>query len=155
MHNLSMLTFPSANTITTTTTTCSTPPQTTGMISAIPESQQSSLDAKTQLTDFSQILQILRARFRCMTSFTSPGHTFYFDISEWHILPAHAWTPALMLHLTNPCVRPLYYIRSLLGQSWIHSDYIFHFILHVLSIENIFCNFQMSHIISEVIILKL
>ena len=31
---------------------------------------------------------------------------FYFDISEWHILPAHAlWTPALMLHLTNPCAK--------------------------------------------------
>ena len=28
---------------------------------------------------------------------------FYFDISEWHILSACAWTPALMLHLTNPC----------------------------------------------------
>ena len=28
---------------------------------------------------------------------------FYFDISEWHILSARAWTPALMLHLTNPC----------------------------------------------------
>ena len=27
---------------------------------------------------------------------------FYFDISEWHILSARAWTPALMLHLTNP-----------------------------------------------------
>ena len=42
-----------------------------------------------------------------MTSFTSPGHIsisdFYFDISEWHILPAHAWTPGLMLHRTNPC----------------------------------------------------
>ena len=30
---------------------------------------------------------------------------FYFDISEWHILPARAWTPALMLHLTNPCAK--------------------------------------------------
>ena len=30
---------------------------------------------------------------------------FYFDISEWHILSACAWTPALMLHLTNPCVK--------------------------------------------------
>ena len=28
---------------------------------------------------------------------------FHFDISEWHILSARAWTPALMLHLTNPC----------------------------------------------------
>ena len=30
---------------------------------------------------------------------------FFFDISEWHILPARAWTPALMLHLTNPCTK--------------------------------------------------
>ena len=34
-----------------------------------------------------------------------PIWDFYFDISEWHILSAHAWTPALMLHLTNPCVK--------------------------------------------------
>ena len=38
-----------------------------------------------------------------------PGHIsiwdFYFDISEWHLLPACAWTPALMLHLTNPCAK--------------------------------------------------
>ena len=48
--------------------------------------------------------------FRCMTLFTSTGQIsiwdFYFDISEWHILPAHASTPALMLHLTNPCTEP-------------------------------------------------
>ena len=30
---------------------------------------------------------------------------FYFDISKWHILPARACTPALMLHLTNPCAK--------------------------------------------------
>ena len=30
---------------------------------------------------------------------------FYFDICEWHILPARAWRPALMLHLTNPCAK--------------------------------------------------
>ena len=41
------------------------------------ESQPSSLDARTQLTDFFQIPKILRVRFRCMTSFTSPGHIFY------------------------------------------------------------------------------
>ena len=38
-----------------------TPPQTTGLISASPESQPSSSDAKTQLTDFSQIPKILSA----------------------------------------------------------------------------------------------
>ena len=30
---------------------------------------------------------------------------FYFDIREWHILPAHAWTHALMLHQTNTCAK--------------------------------------------------
>ena len=44
-----------------------------------------------------------------MTSFTSlvPFSIceFYFDISEWHILLSRAWTPALMLHLTNPCAK--------------------------------------------------
>ena len=88
------------------------------MASASSESQPSSSDAKTQLfrsdagtqlTDFSQIPQILRTCFRSMTSFTSPGHNpiwdFYFDISEWHMLPASAWTPALMFHLTNPCTK--------------------------------------------------
>ena len=30
---------------------------------------------------------------------------FYFDLYEWHILSARAWTPALMLHLTNPCAK--------------------------------------------------
>ena len=30
---------------------------------------------------------------------------FYFDISEWHILPVCTWTPALMLNLTNPCAK--------------------------------------------------
>ena len=32
-----------------------------------------------------------------------PIWDFYFDISEWHIPSARAWTPALMLHQTNPC----------------------------------------------------
>ena len=74
--------------------------------SASSESQPSSSDAKTQLTDFSQIQAHC---FRCVTSFTPPSQIsylgFYFDISEWHILSAHAWTPALMLHLTNPCAK--------------------------------------------------
>ena len=77
------------------------------LASAGPESQPSSSQARTQLTDFSQIPKILSLRFRCMTSFTSPGPfsiwNFYFEISEWHILSTRAWTPALMLHLTNPC----------------------------------------------------
>ena len=51
----SMLTFPSTS---TTTTTRGTPPQTTGLITASPESQPLSSDAKTQFTDFSQIPKI-------------------------------------------------------------------------------------------------
>ena len=31
---------------------------------------------------------------------------FYFDIYEGHILPVRALTPALMLHLSNPCTEP-------------------------------------------------
>ena len=30
---------------------------------------------------------------------------FHFDISEWHIRSARAWTPTLMLHLTNRCAK--------------------------------------------------
>ena len=64
------------------TTTRCTPLQTTGLISASPESQPASSHAKTQLTHFFQNPQ----NFRCMTSFTPPGHIpfwdFYFDISE-------------------------------------------------------------------------
>ena len=87
------------------TTTCSTRRK----ASASSENQPSSSNAKTQLTDFSQIPQIFRARFRWMTSFTSPSHItlwdFYFDISEWHILPTYAWTPALILHQSNTCAK--------------------------------------------------
>ena len=34
-----------------------------------------------------------------------PSGFFYFEISELHILSVRAWTPALMLHLTNPCAK--------------------------------------------------
>ena len=34
-----------------------------------------------------------------------PIWDFYFDISEWHILPARVWTSALVLHLTNLCAK--------------------------------------------------
>ena len=34
-----------------------------------------------------------------------PIWDFYFDIAEWHILSARAWTPVLTLHLTNPCAK--------------------------------------------------
>ena len=103
IHKLSMLTFPSAPQHT------QHPDTNHGSDLGELESQPSSSDTKTRLTDFSQIPKILHARFRCVTSFTSPGHNsiwdFYFDISEWHILPICVWILALMLHLTNPCTK--------------------------------------------------
>ena len=63
-------------------------------------------EAGTQLPDFFSNLKILSPRSSCVTSLTWPSQIpiwdFYFDISEWLILSARAWTPALMLHLTNP-----------------------------------------------------
>ena len=68
-----------------------------------PESQPSSPEAGTLLTDF---FSNLSPRFQCVTSPKYPCPIpiwhFYFDISEGHILSTGAWTPALMLHLTNP-----------------------------------------------------
>ena len=101
-HNLSMLTFPSAP-----------PPRAAPsyklLVWTSPGRQPSSSEARTQLTAFSQISKILSPCFQCMTSFTPPGRIsylgFYFDICEWRILPAHAWTTVLMLHLTNPCTK--------------------------------------------------
>ena len=60
------------------------------------ESQPSSFGGRNSTNCF---FSNLSPRSRCMTSPTSPGPNFYFDIS------ARAWTPALMLHLTNPCAK--------------------------------------------------
>ena len=57
---------------------------------------------RTQLTDFSQISAHASGAWR--HSHYSIWY-FYCDISEWQILSARAWTPALMLHLTNPCAK--------------------------------------------------
>ena len=103
IHNLSMLIFPSPL---PTTTTRGTPPQTTGLISASPEIQPFSSDAKIQLTAFSQISAHASGAWRHPNTLVPVLiGDFYFDISEWHILSARAWTPALMLHLTNPCAK--------------------------------------------------
>ena len=56
--------------------------------------------------------KILSLRFRCVTSLTFPIWDFYFDISEWHILSARPWTPALMLHLNNPCPKRKFLILT-------------------------------------------
>ena len=92
----------------TTTTTRGTQPQTTGLILASLESQPSSSDAKTQLTFLKSPKASAHASGAWRHSHTPVIFSiwdFYFDISEWHILPARAWTPALMLHLTNPCAK--------------------------------------------------
>ena len=66
-------------------------------------------EAETQLTAFSQIPKssaYASGAWRHSHPLVSiPIWDFYFDISEWHILSARAWTPALMLHLTNPCTK--------------------------------------------------
>ena len=51
------------------------------------------------------------ARLRCVTSpalCIPVSHLGYCDISEWHVhsARARAWTPASMLHLSNPCTEP-------------------------------------------------
>ena len=47
-------------------------------------------------------------RFRCVTSFTLasprfPSGAIVTSLSDMSALPACAWTPVLMLHLTKPC----------------------------------------------------
>ena len=63
---------------------------------------------KTQLTDFLQNPQNPPRALPVHDVIHIPNSQFYiwdfyFDISERHILPARALTPALSLHLTNPC----------------------------------------------------
>ena len=70
------------------------------------ESQPSSSEAGTQLTAFSQISAHTSGAGRHPNTLVSiPIWDFYFDISEWHILSACVLTPALMLHLINPCAK--------------------------------------------------
>ena len=70
------------------------------------ESQPSSSEAGPQLTDFSQISAHASGAWRYpYTLVPITIWNFYFDLSEWHIRSACAWTPALMLHLTNPCAK--------------------------------------------------
>ena len=68
------------------------------------ESRLSRSEAGTQLTTFSQISTHASGAWRHPHPLIPvPIWDFYFDISEWHILSERAWTPALMLQLTNPC----------------------------------------------------
>ena len=89
MNYLSMLAFPSA------------PPTRVALVAhkfvwpqRAPKVDPSHSESSSQLPDFFKSPQILRARFRCMTSFRFP-RDFYFDICERHILPARASTPVL------------------------------------------------------------
>ena len=78
------------------------------LVSPRSETQLSRSEAGTQLPDFLQISK---------SSAHTSGHDvihlpglvsylgFYFDICEWRILSTRMWTPALMLHLTNPCAK--------------------------------------------------
>ena len=67
------------------------------------ESQPSSYETGTRLTGFSQISAHASGAWRHPNTLVPiPIRDFYFDISEWHILSVRTWTPALMLHLTNP-----------------------------------------------------
>ena len=63
-------------------------------------------EAGTQLTAFSQISAHTSGAWRHPNTLVPiPIWDFYFDIPEWHILSARAWTPALMLHQTNTCAK--------------------------------------------------
>ena len=73
------------------------------------ESRLSRSEAGTQLIAFSQIPKSsahASGPWRHSHSLVPiPIWDFYLDISEWHILFACTWKPALMLHLTNPCTK--------------------------------------------------
>ena len=73
------------------------------------ESQLTRSEAGTQLAAFFQIPKSsahASGSWRHSHHLVSfPNWDFHFYISEWHILSARAWTPALMLHQTNPCAK--------------------------------------------------
>ena len=73
------------------------------LASSSAESRHSRSEAGTQLSDFSQIPKSSAhgsgAWRHSHPLVLIPIRDFYFDISEWHILSARAWTSALMLHL--------------------------------------------------------
>ena len=79
------------------------------LVSPSSQSRLARSETGTQLTAFSQISEssahTIGAWRHPRSLVTIPIWDFYFDISEWHILSARAWTPALMLHLTNPCAK--------------------------------------------------
>ena len=77
----------------------------TGLASASKRKSTFFLRARnsTQLTDFFKIPQILRARFRCMMPFTSPGPGIFILTSVNDTSPPARQHLRSNLHLTNPC----------------------------------------------------
>ena len=105
-HNLSMLTAFTSSALNLTRGARSTQIR---LASPSSECRISRSEAGTQLTAFSQISKS-SAHASGAWRHSHPLVTisiwdFYFDIYEWHILTARAWTPALMLHLTKPCTK--------------------------------------------------
>ena len=119
-------------------------------------------EAGTQLSAFSQISAHASGAWRHSYPLVSiPIWDFYFDISEWHILSAHAWTPALMLPPTNPCAKrkvlsltkpkgKIYKMKSL--GNYITLLFIFYINSDLLPLEgcdtrSIFEQFSISHLL--------
>ena len=73
-----------------------------------PSSPEAGLNSQTDFFKISQNPPRASGAWRhshCVTPFPISG---YCDISEWHVYSALArtWTPALILHLSNPCTEP-------------------------------------------------
>ena len=92
-----MLTFPSAT----------RPPSRAHPLQGLGEQAKVNLLPRQNSTNW--LFSNLSPRFRYVTSLTSLVTSsiwdLYCDISEWHVRLTRAWTPALMLHLTNPCAK--------------------------------------------------
>ena len=88
----------------------------TAFISPSSECRLSRPKVGSQLTAFSQIpkssahASSVWCYSHPLVSF--PIWNFYFDISEWHILSVSAWTPELMLYLTNLCTKQKVFILT-------------------------------------------
>ena len=95
MHNLSMLTFPSA------------PHHSRNYSSDLGEPQKSTVFFRRSNSTLTFLKSQPTLPVCDVTHIPGliPIWDFYFDISEWHILFARSWTPALMLHVTNAMLR--------------------------------------------------
>ena len=101
-HNLTILAFSSVP-----HNTCVTRHKASRASESQPSRSVSSLNSTNWLF---QNLPKSSARFRCVTSFALASLRFPTGLL-WHLrvtrsLCARAWTPVLMLHLSNPCTEP-------------------------------------------------